>query len=35
MRIAVIKLPKPLGKLLMAILSIFGGGGKGESGEAA
>lgn len=34
MRIAVIKLPKPLGKLLMAILSIFGGG-KGASGNAA
>lgn len=32
MRIAVIKLPKPLGKLLMAILSIFGGA-KGDSGE--
>jgi hypothetical protein len=34
MRIAVIKLPKPLGKLLMAILSIFGSS-TGRSGGAS
>ena len=28
MRITVIKLPRPLGKVVMAILAIFGGGAK-------
>jgi hypothetical protein len=30
MRIAVIKLPRPLGRLVMAVMAIFGGAGKGR-----
>jgi hypothetical protein len=33
-RITVIKLPKPLGRMVMAILAIFSGK-KSESGDAA
>lgn len=33
MRITVIKLPRPLGRLLMAILAIFGGAKRGKDEE--
>jgi len=34
-RITVIRLPRPIGRMLMAILSIFSGRKKGEDSDAA
>jgi hypothetical protein len=34
-RITVIKLPKPLGRMVMMLMSIFTGGRKTDSGDAA
>jgi hypothetical protein len=34
-RITVIKLPKPLGRMVMMLMAIFSGGKKTDSGDAA